>query len=93
MLNQREKMLEVKKLIEQMQKMGKAFQQSKIELLNNIRTRLRDGYCRLFLRSNSWCRKKKNDFALLFMSHATSCQDIEILNGLEIFGLLSVIIP
>ncbi|VDO34020.1 unnamed protein product [Onchocerca flexuosa] len=40
-LNQREKMLEVKKLIEQMQKMGKAFQQSKIELLNNIRTRLR----------------------------------------------------
>ncbi|MCP9265906.1 RB1-inducible coiled-coil protein 1 [Dirofilaria immitis] len=29
------------KLIEQMQKMGKAFQQSKIELLNNIRTRLR----------------------------------------------------
>ncbi|VDK77575.1 unnamed protein product [Litomosoides sigmodontis] len=40
-LNQREKMLEVRKLIEQMQKMGKAFQQSKIELLNNIRTRLR----------------------------------------------------
>ncbi|EFO20991.1 hypothetical protein LOAG_07497 [Loa loa] len=40
-LNQREKMLEVKKLIEQMQKMGKAFQQSKVELLNNIRTRLR----------------------------------------------------
>lgn len=34
-------MLEVKKLVEQMQKMGKAFQQSKIELLNNIRTRLR----------------------------------------------------
>ncbi|VBB28188.1 unnamed protein product [Acanthocheilonema viteae] len=40
-LNQREKMLEVRKLIEQIQKMGKAFQQSKIELLNNIRTRLR----------------------------------------------------
>uniref|UniRef100_A0A0R3S4I9 ATG11 domain-containing protein n=1 Tax=Elaeophora elaphi TaxID=1147741 RepID=A0A0R3S4I9_9BILA len=40
-LNQREKMLEVRKLIEQMQKMRKAFQQSKIELLNNIRTRLR----------------------------------------------------
>lgn len=40
-LKQREKMSEVKNLIEQMQKMGKAFQQSKIELLNNIRTRLR----------------------------------------------------
>uniref|UniRef100_A0A1I8EQW2 ATG11 domain-containing protein n=1 Tax=Wuchereria bancrofti TaxID=6293 RepID=A0A1I8EQW2_WUCBA len=40
-LSQREKMFKVKKLIEQMQKMGKAFQQSKIELLNNIRTRLR----------------------------------------------------
>ncbi|VIO86927.1 Uncharacterized protein BM_BM5668 [Brugia malayi] len=40
-LNQREKMFKVKKLIEQIQKMGKAFQQSKIELLNNIRTRLR----------------------------------------------------
>ncbi|VDN06857.1 unnamed protein product [Thelazia callipaeda] len=40
-LGQREKMLEVKKLIEQMQKMGRAFEQSKIELLSNIRTRLR----------------------------------------------------
>uniref|UniRef100_A0A915PCI6 Autophagy protein ATG17-like domain-containing protein n=1 Tax=Setaria digitata TaxID=48799 RepID=A0A915PCI6_9BILA len=52
-LSQREKMLEVKKLIEQMQKMGKAFQQSKIELLNNIRTRLRGWILQVYDRLHS----------------------------------------
>ncbi|VDM47906.1 unnamed protein product [Toxocara canis] len=37
---QREQMEEVKKIVEQLQKTAKAFAQSKLELLNNIRTRL-----------------------------------------------------
>uniref|UniRef100_A0A0R3RAZ9 RB1-inducible coiled-coil protein 1 n=1 Tax=Brugia timori TaxID=42155 RepID=A0A0R3RAZ9_9BILA len=79
-LNQREKMFKVKKLIEQIQKMGKAFQQSKIELLNNIRTRLRGWILQSLL-------KRKGTYFRLY----TTFRVVKILNALEIFSSLSTV--